>query len=222
MKHQQQTQFAFEQLILEAFRNRDHRKTHWAEGLHHIVPHDQYSHVALHHQHAQYHQVLFMLENLFPQAAQWLGVRELARLALDFLENNPIHTDNPLIHAEKLIEILSAKRSHLHVAQLETLLRCGLACWKVRSAKWRSDLSLMPRERNFSLQSLIEHKQAAFIESTGDWSVFDLWTSACAGKASEVSGQADVLMIFRKDEFTLEYEKWSLEQLQRVQSDQRV
>ena len=159
MNHGQQGHFAFEYLLFESFRARDAKNSHWADGLLHVVPHEQLPQVALHHQHAQYHQVLFWLENLFPQAAQWLGVRELARLALDFLENSPIHSEDPILHAQKLIEILSTKRSHLHVAQLEALMRCGIAAWKVRSAKWRPDIATIPRERPFSFMTLVEQNQ---------------------------------------------------------------
>lgn len=213
MSDSRQCHFAFEQLLFESFRARDAKNSHWADGLLHVVPHELVPQVALHHQHSQYHQVLFWLENLFPQAAKWLGVRELARLALDFLENNPFHSEEPLHHAQKLIEILSRKRSHLHIAQLEALMRCGIAVWKVRSAKWRPDLAAIPRERPFSFMTLVEHNQAAYVESSGEWSIFNLWQSAQTGKAVEVQGDADVLVIFRKDELTLEFEQWTSEQL---------
>jgi len=219
VSHSQQGHFAFEYLLFESFRARDTKNSHWADGLLHVVPHEQVPQVALHHQHAQYHQVLFWLENLFPQAAQWLGVRELARLALDFLENNPFHSEEPLLHAQKLIEILSKKRSHLHVAQLEALMRCGIAVWKVRSGKWRPDIAMIPRERPFSFMALVEHNQAAYVESSGEWSIFNLWQSAQTGKAVEVQGDGDVLAIFRKDELSLEFECWTTEQLkERIQS----
>lgn len=206
---QQQTHFAFEQIVFEAFRNRDCKKTQWADGLLHIVPHEHIPRLSLHHQHSQYHQVLFWLENLFPQAAQWLGVRELARLSLDFLENNPCPSDDPVGQAENFVELLSTKRSHLHVSQLEALMRCGILCWKIRSAQWRSDLAMIPRERNFSLHTLIEHNQAGFFVSPGSWSVFDLWSSACTGKPLHTEGESDVLMIFRKNEYSLEFERWN-------------
>ncbi len=193
---------------MESFRLRDERKSHWADGLLHLVPHEQVPHVGLHHQHAQYHQVLFWIENLFPQAGQWLGARELARLILDFLENHPGRFENPVAHAQKLIDVLSSKRSHLHVAQLETLMRCGLACWNVRTAAWRADLAELPRGREFSFMTLLEHKQAAYVESSGEWSVFDLWQSAQTGKMQEIRGDADVLVVFRKDQYTLDFEHW--------------
>lgn len=219
MENSQQQRFSFEQLLMEAFRLRDERTSHWADGLLHLVPPEQISHVALHHQHAQYHQVLFWIENLFPQAGQWLGARELARLILDFLENHPAHYENPIVHAEKLIELLSSKRSHLHVAQLEALMRCGLACWQVRTASWRPDLMELPRDRNFSFMTLVEHKQAAFVESPGAWSLYDLWQSAQSGQLQEIAGEADVFVVYRKDQTTVEFERLKPEQLkQRIEN----
>jgi hypothetical protein len=214
---QQQNHFAFESLLIEAFINRDLKKSQWAEGLVHLVSHEQIPHVALHHQHDQYHQVLFCLENLFPQAAQWIGARELARLVLDFIENNPKPSEKFLTQAESLVEFLSTKRSFLHVAQLESLLRCGMACWKIRSAKWRPDVVLNAKEKNFSFMTLIECNQAAFIESSGPWSIYDLWTSASSGKMIECTAERDVILFLRKDEFNLDFEKCSVEQLKKMQ-----
>lgn len=207
MEQSMQHRFSFENLLMEAFRLRDERKSHWADGLLHLVPHEQVAHVGLHHQHAQYHQVLFWIENLFPQAGQWLGARELARLILDFLENHPVYFESPVVHAEKLIDLLSSKRAHLHVAQLEALMRCGLACWNVRTAAWRADLGEIPRDRKFSFMTLIEHKQAAFVESPGPWSIFDLWDSAQSGKMREIGGEPDVFLVFRKDQHSLDFER---------------
>jgi len=216
-----QSRFSFENLLMESFRLRDERKSHWADGLLHLVPPEQIAHVGLHHQHAQYHQVLFWIENLFPQAGQWLGARELARLVLDFLENHPGCFESPIAHAEQLINILAAKRSHLHVAQLETLMRCGLACWKVRTAPWRSDFGELIRERKFSFVTLLEHKQAAFVESPGAWSVFDLWQSAQSGKMQEIGGDADAFVVFRKDQLSLEFERVQMAELQQWLGNQR-
>ena len=217
-----QGHFAFENLLFEAFRARDEKKTHWADGLLHLVSHEQVPSVALHHQHSQYHLVLFWLENLFPQAAHWLGVRELARLALDFIENSPTQQSNPIAHAEQLLSVLAGKRAHLQVAKLEALMRCGLACWKLRSAQWRPDLSQLPRDKAFSLMTLIEHQQVAYVESLGEWSIFNLWQSAQSGQPSSSDGSKDVLLFFRKDELTLDFERWTVEQLKAQLDAQRV
>jgi hypothetical protein len=113
-----------------------------------------------------------------------------------------------------LIELLALKRSHVHVCQLEALLRCGLACWKVRAATCRTDLISLPRERQFLFKTLLEHKQAAFVESPGSWSVFDLWQSAQGGKTDDIGGQQDVFVVYRKDQCSLDFERLQPYELQ--------
>jgi hypothetical protein len=218
---QSHSHFSFESLILEAFKARDLKKVQWAEGLHHVVPHEHIAHISLHHQHAQYHLILFWIENLFSNAARWLGVRELARLCLDYIENTPFPSDDAVAHAEHFVETVSHKNGHLQVAQLEALMRCGLACWKVRSAAWRPDLAVIARDSSFSIKTLIEHGQMMCLESPGDWSVFDLWQSSESGRQDQTSQDKDVWVVSRSEEMKLVYEKWSTDKFQRLIGDQR-
>lgn len=209
---------AFEQLIFDAFRQRNEGSNHWADGLVHVVSHDQFPKIACHHQHSQYHIVLYWLENFFANAARWIGVRELARLALDFLENSKTTCRDAETAAFQFVESLSAKRSHQSVAQLECLMRCGLAVWKLRSAPWREDLSRLSREKGFSLMTLVEHQQAAVVESTGDWSLGSLWSSTSVSRPSDaiesehVSAR-DAIFFFRRDELNIDHEIWSITEL---------
>lgn len=204
--------FVFESQILEAFKSREQKKSQWSEGLHHIVPHEHVSHISLHHQHAQYHLILFWIENLFTNAARWLGVRELARLSLDYLENSTFHTDNVVAHAEQFIEVISKKNSNIQVAQLEALMRCGLACWKVRSAPWISDQKQIVGDSAAQLKKRVELGQMAFVESLGEWSIYDLWQASVFGRSESVAAENDVWVVMREDELSLSYERWSMEQ----------
>jgi hypothetical protein len=213
---------AFETKILDAFKERDLKHQHWADGLLHVVPHDHLQKLSYHHQHSQYHLVLYWLENFFPQAASWLGVRDLARLALDFIENTNLTNSDLEESANRFVESLTSKRMHQNVAQLECLMRCGLATWKLGAVGWRRDLSELPREKDFAFITLLEHKQAAFVEATGDWSATELWKSVAEGKNLQLSGKKDVIVFFRKDDCSIDYEQWSQEELSRKIENYRV
>ncbi len=220
--HQSHSHLAFESKILDAFGERDRRNAHWADDLIHVVPHDHLQKLSYHHQHSQYHLVLFWLENLFPQAALWVGVRDLARLALDFIENSKIINDDPEKSALQFVDSLIPKRAHQTVAQLECLMRCGLARWRLNSVAWRADLNALPRDKGFALLSLLEHQQAAYVESSGDWSITELWKSVSLGKTAESVGSKDVIMFFRRDDQTIDFEQWSPEELKKSLDDYRV
>ncbi|NBW81477.1 alpha/beta hydrolase [bacterium] len=172
---------AFEQLIFDAFRQRNEGKIHWSDGLLHVASHEQIPKIACHHQHSQYHVVLFWLENFFANAARWVGVRELARLALDFLENSKTTFRDAETAAYQFVDSLSAKREHQSVAQLECLMRCGLTVWKLRSAPWRQDLAQISKEKGFSVMTLVEHQQAAVVGH----SMGSLIALACAARAPD-------------------------------------
>ncbi|MEY2987627.1 MAG: hypothetical protein RJB13_1148 [Pseudomonadota bacterium] len=214
----QHSHFAFENHILEAFKARDLKKLQWSEGLHHVVPHEYVSHISLHHQHAQYHLILFWIENLFSNAARWLGVRELARLSLDYIENSPFLTDNAIAHAEHFIEVIGSKNEIIQIAQLEALMRCGLACWKVRSAPWRTELDASMRGASQDIKKRIEFGQMAFVQSPGSWSVYELWQASAFGALDASTGESDVWVVRRDDELTLAYERWTPEQYQQLTS----
>ena len=216
------SQFAFENHILEAFKARDLKKAQWSEGLHHVVPHEHLSHISLHYQHAQYHLILFWIENLFTNAARWLGVRELARLSLDYIENNPFHTDDYIAHAEHFIEVISAKNKNIQVAQLESLMRCGLACWKVRSSAWKFESESTLKDSFQNIKKQIEMGQMAFVPSLGEWSVYELWQASTFGKLESSSGESDVWVVRRDNELTLSYERWTPQHYQQVISNQRL
>lgn len=204
--------FAFENHIFDAFKARDSKKPLWSEELHHIVPHEHVAHISLHHQHAQYHLILFWIENLFSHAARWLGVRELARLSLDYIEHTPSPSANPVLHAENFIEVISSKNSNLQVAQLEALMRCGLACWKIRSAPWKAELESSIQESSELIKRKIECGQMAFVVSPGPWSVYELWQASMFGKLESTTGEGDVWSVRRDDALTLSYERWTTEQ----------
>ena len=214
---------AFEQLIFDAFRQRNEGKIHWSDGLLHVASHEQIPKIACHHQHSQYHVVLFWLENFFANAARWVGVRELARLALDFLENSKTTFRDAETAAYQFVDSLSAKREHQSVAQLECLMRCGLTVWKLRSAPWRQDLAQISKEKGFSVMTLVEHQQAAVVEATGDWSIGRLWKNTSGIRLDEVQEPEqpqvrDAVFFFRRDEFRIDNEIWSITELKQKTS----
>lgn len=220
--HDTQLHLAFESKIFDAFKERNKKNQHWADGLIHVLPHDHLQNLSYHHQHSQYHLVLYWLENFFPQAAAWLGVRDLARLALDFIENSDLTNKDQEKSALLFIESLSSKRMHQNVARLECLMRCGMAVWKLGTSSWRSDLADLPHQKDFAFITLLEHNQAAYVESTGDWSAAELWKSVSEGKSPEIAGQKDVVMFFRRDEYTIEFEQWSPDELNKKIENYRV
>lgn len=213
---------AFEKLVFEAFHERDKNKPHWADGLLHVVSHDNVQKLACHHQHSQYHLVLFWLENLFPHAARWIGVRELARIALDFIEHSQLTSEDPVRSAHQFVDSLQAKRSHQNVAQLESLMRCGLARWKIGSVAWRADLAQVPRKNSFAFMSLLEHQQAAYVESYGNWSIVELWKNILDPKSVQQDSAQDVIIFFRRDELIIEFEQWSSDDLKEILGDYRA
>lgn len=197
----------YESLILEAFQAREKKNSHWADPLIHLVPHDHLPSLAYHHQHSQYHLVLFWLENYFSHAARWMGVRELARLALDFLEQSQLSSEDADVSAARFVEFIRQKKqTHRSVAQLECLMRCGLACWKLSSAAWNPELSEWDRSNKDTLVSLIEHQHAAYVESEDEWSLSSLWTAVKGGGALQHSSAPDVLIFYRKNEFEIDCE----------------
>ncbi|MFZ9519523.1 MAG: hypothetical protein ACO3A4_03505 [Silvanigrellaceae bacterium] len=209
---------AFEQLIFEAFKQRNEGKNHWADGLIHVAAHEQISKIAYHHQHSQYHIVLYWLENFFANAARWIGVRELARLALDFLENSKTTCRDAESAALQFIDSLSGKREHPSVSQLECLMRCGMTVWRLRCAPFRHDLAQLSHDKGFSLMSLIEHKQAAVVESAGEWSLGSLWKSTCNQGSSQIlevdaANKRDAVFFFRRDELNIDYDILSIAEL---------
>lgn len=213
------THLGFESLILEAFLSREKNSPHWADSLIHVVPHNQTQSLAYHHQHSQYHLVLFWLENYFSQAALWMGVRELARLALDFLEQSRLSCVNAEISALQFSEFIGKKRdTHQNVSQLETLMRCGVACWRLSSASWNPELAQLSRDKKESLSLLIEHQHAAYVESDQGWSLGDLWNSALSLKPVQQSSAPDVLLFYRKNEFEIDFEVWPQSEFSRMMS----
>ena len=221
-ENQGQFHLAFENKIFDAFLERNQKNQHWVDGLIHVVPHDHLQNLSYHHQHSQYHLVLYWLENFFPQAAAWLGVRDLARLALDFIENTNLSNTGAEKSACLFIESLTSKRMHQNVAQLECLMRCGMAVWKLRSSAWRADLANLPHQKDFAFITLLEHNQAAYVEATGNWSAAELWKSVSEGKSLELAGEKDVVMFYRSDEFSIDFEQWSQETLNRKLETYRV
>lgn len=212
------SRFAFENLIFESLKARESKTSQWLEGLHHVVPHEHVAHVSLHHQHAQYHLILFWIENLFANAARWLGVRELARLSLDYIENSRFFTDDPISHAQNFIEVIGSKNANTQVAQLEALMRCGMACWRVRSAPWSIDFDTSTRDSLHSFNKQVELGQIAFVQSPGPWSVYELWQASTFGKLDSFTDESDVWVVRRDDELTLSYERWTPERYMQMTS----
>jgi hypothetical protein len=213
------THLGFESLILEAFLSREKNSPHWADSLIHVVPHNQTQSLAYHHQHSQYHLVLFWLENYFSQAARWMGVRELARLALDFLEQSHLSCVNAELSATQFLEFIGKKKhTHQNVSQLESLMRCGFAYWNLSATPWNPELAEVARDKKETLSLLLENKHAAFVASDEGWSLGDLWTAALTGKPAQMSSPADVLLFFRKNEFQIDFEAWPQAEFNKIMS----
>ena len=70
--------------------------------------------------------------------------------------------------------------------------------------------------------SLLEHQQAAYVESCGNWSIVELWKNILEPKSVQQDSTQDVIVFFRRDELNIEFEQWSSEDLKEILGDYRA